>query len=153
MTAGWLDENEDRAWRKYRRMVAVLEGSLARELNEKTGLSMADYTVLSNLVEAEGRRWRITGLAAQMQWSQSRLSHHLNRMAKRGLIDRTAVEDDARGAFAVLTKQGLKAIATATPVHMEGVRRHLIDLLTDDQLRVLGDISERVVAHFPSEEG
>jgi ADP-ribose pyrophosphatase YjhB (NUDIX family) len=33
-------------------MFTLLEGRLARELAEETGLSMADYTVLSNLVEA-----------------------------------------------------------------------------------------------------
>ncbi|MGH8912930.1 MAG: MarR family transcriptional regulator, partial [Acidimicrobiia bacterium] len=71
MTSQWLDPGEERAWRAYRRMFTLLEARLARELVDETGLSMADYTVLSNLVEVEGRRWRITALAEYMQWSQS----------------------------------------------------------------------------------
>ena len=148
MTAKWLDETEERAWRAYRRMFTLLESRLASELAQHTGLSMADYTVLSNLVEVEGRRWRLTALAEHIQWSQSRLSHQITRMEERGMVAREQAEGDARGAWVVLTKAGLKAIAEATPTHLSGVRRHMIDLLTRDQLRQLGDIGEIVVDHL-----
>ena len=114
---------------------------------------MADYTVLSNLAEAEGRRWRITALADRMQWSQSRLSHQIRRMEQRELVRRGQVEEDGRGAVVVLTKRGLEAIAAATPGHMAAVRKHMIDLLNPEQLAVLGDIAETVVDHLLSEEG
>src|SRR3990170_326866 len=123
MTWRWLSPTEDRAWRGLRRMFTLLESRLAGELNEETGLSMADYTVLSNLVEAEDRRWRITRLAEHMQWSQSRLSHQILRMERRGLIRREEVAEDARGTVAVLTRGGLRAIAAATPGHFRSVRR------------------------------
>ena len=80
MVSRWLDPHEERVWRRYRRMVTLLEGRLARELTGATGLSMAEYTVLSNLAEAEERRFRVTELAEKMQWEQSRLSHQLRRM-------------------------------------------------------------------------
>lgn len=148
MTSKWLDATEERAWRAYRRMFTLLESQLSRELAEKTGLSNADYTVLSNLVEVEDRRWRITALADYMQWSQSRLSHQLSRMEERGLVRREPAVGDARGANVVLTNTGLRAIAKATPTHLSGVRRHMIDLLTREQLQALGDIGERVVTHL-----
>jgi DNA-binding MarR family transcriptional regulator len=148
MTRRWLSPTEDRAWRGYRRMFTLLEGRLTEELNEESGLSMADYTVLSNLVEAEDRRWRVTELADHMQWSQSRLSHQLARMARRRLVQRENVATDGRGTSVVLTRDGLRAIAAAAPGHFRGVRRHMIDLLTEEQLRVLGEISETVVAHL-----
>lgn len=131
-------------------MFTLLEGRLARELSEETGLSMADYTVLSNLVEADQRRWRITELADHMQWSQSRLSHQILRMEKRGLVRREESDDDARGTVVVLTRSGLGAIADAAPEHFRGVRRHMIDLLTPEQLETLGDIAEAVVDHLQS---
>lgn len=129
-------------------MFTLLEGRLARELVEQTGLSMADYTVLSNLVESEDRRWRITGLAEYMQWSQSRLSHQILRMEARGLIRREEADDDARGTVVVLTRNGLRAIAEASPEHLRGVRSHMIDLLSDEQLHVLADIADIVVGHL-----
>lgn len=151
MTSKWLDETEERAWRAYRRMFTLLEARLGRELAAETGLSMADYTVLSNLVEVEGRRYRVTALADYVQWSQSRLSHHLTRMEERGLVRREQVRGDARGAYVVLTKRGLQAIAAATPAHLSGVRRHMVDLLTREQLETLGDIGQIVVGHLIEE--
>jgi DNA-binding MarR family transcriptional regulator len=145
MALRWLNPTEERAWRGFRRMVTVLEGQLARELTDESGLSMADYTVLSNLAEAEGQRWRITALAAHMQWSQSRLSHQIRRMETRGLVRREDVTEDGRGTVVVLTRQGLRAIAAAAEGHFRSVRRHMIDLLSDEQLRTLGDISDIVV--------
>lgn len=152
MTSQWLDGTEERAWRAYRRMFTLLESRLSSELAEETGLSMADYTVLSNLVEVEERRWRVTALADYVQWSQSRLSHHITRMEERGLVRREQVRGDARGAYVVLTRRGLKAIATATPAHLSGVRRHMIDLLTREQLETLGDIGRIVVGHLTGDD-
>lgn len=152
MTSRWLDDTEDRAWRGYRRMFTLLEARLARDLADDSGLSVADYTVLSNLVDVEERRWRLTALAQHMQWSQSRLSHQINRMEGRGLVRRDLVAADGRGACVVLTRLGLKTIAAATPGHMEAVRRHMINLLTEEQLRDLGDITEIVTAHLAAFE-
>jgi DNA-binding MarR family transcriptional regulator len=150
MALRWLSPTEERAWRGFRRMFTLLEGQLARELTDESGLSMADYTVLSNLVEAEGRRWRITELADHMQWSQSRLSHQIRRMETRGLVRREDVTEDGRGTVVVLAREGTRAIAAAAPGHFASVRQHMIDLLTDEQLRVLGDISETVIGHLSS---
>ncbi len=152
MTSRWLDPTEDRAWRGFRRLFTLLEARLSRDLAEDSELSMADYTVLSNLVEAEGRRWRVSALAERMQWSQSRLSHQLRRMEERGLVSRERAEDDGRGAVVTLTKPGLRSIAAATPGHLRAVRKHMIDRLTPEQLQTLADIAEAVVPHLEQEE-
>jgi DNA-binding MarR family transcriptional regulator len=134
-------------------MFILLEARLTRELAEETGLSMADYTVLSNLVEAEDRRWRLTALADHMQWSQSRLSHQIKRMEVRGLVSRGEVEHDARGAFVILTRNGLHTIADATPGHLAAVRKHMIDLLSEAHLRALAEIAEIVVGELTASDG
>ncbi len=148
MALRWLNPTEERAWRGFRRMFTLLEAQLARELTDGSGLSMADYTVLSNLVEAEGQSWRITALADHMQWSQSRLSHQIRRMEARGLVRRDDVTEDGRGTVVVLTRTGTHAIAAAAPGHFDSVRRHMIDLLTQEQLQVLGEVSNVVVGHL-----
>ena len=141
----WLDESEARTWRAYRRMLALLDLQLGRDLVHDSGFSEADYDVLSNLSEAQGRKMRLSELAALMLWSKSRLSHHVTRMEQRGLVIRRECESDARGADVVLTEAGWEAIVSAAPGHVESVREHFIDLLSDDQIKVLGDISETVV--------
>lgn len=145
----WLDEEEARAWRGFLRMHQVLRAELERELTRDSGLSLADYEVLVRLSEADGRRLRMSGLADILQWSRSRLSHQVARMEERGLLRREECPTDARGAFAALTPTGLAAIEGAAPGHLAGVRRHLLDRLTAEQVRVLAEISEAVLRPVP----
>ena len=144
----WLDRREERAWRGYRQMRALLDLRVTRDLARDSRLSDADYDVLSNLSETHGHRLRLNDLSAQMLWSSSRLSHHITRMQKRGLVSREDDPADARGAVIVLTESGWSEIRRAAPLHVESVRRHFIDLLSRTQVEVLGDITETVVRHL-----
>jgi DNA-binding MarR family transcriptional regulator len=146
--ANWLSAEEQRAWRAYRRMALLVDSAIARELVRDTGLSMPDYQVLSNLSEAAGHRRRLTELAARMQWSPSRLSHHVTRMEQRGLVTRAECSEDLRAAYVVLTDVGWKAIEAAAPDHVASVRTHLVDVLTAEELGMLTAIGEKVAAHF-----
>lgn len=142
----WLDPVEMRAWRGHLRMSWLLAAAIERDLR-RLGLSHPDYYVLVQLSESPDHRMRMTDLAGGIQWSKSRLSHHIDRMEQRGLVRREDCASDARGAFACLTRQGLRAIQAAAPDHVESIRRHLIDLLSDEQLAALAGISETVIAH------
>ena len=144
----WLDDEEMRAWRGYRRMSLLLNAEVNRDLTRESGLSEPDYDVLSGLSDAPDRRGRLTELAARMLWSQSRLSHHISRMEQRGLVRREECESDGRGSVVVLTPKGMRTIEAAAPGHVESVRRHVIDLLSPSQLKALGDIAETVVGHL-----
>jgi DNA-binding MarR family transcriptional regulator len=148
----WLDESEARAWRGYRRLRTLLDLEISRDLARDSGLSDPDYDVLSNLSETESCRLRLTELATHMRWSPSRTSHHIARMEQRGLVRREETPDDGRGAVVVLTDAGWKAIEAAAPLHVESVRRHLIDVLSPKQIAALGDIAESVIAHFAATE-
>jgi DNA-binding MarR family transcriptional regulator len=149
----WLNDPEMRAWQGYRRMFLLLNAAVNRDLARDSGLSEPDYDVLSNLSEAPDHRGRLSELAARMLWSQSRLSHHISRMERRGLVRREECESDARGSVVVLTKQGLRTIEKAAPLHVESVRRHIIDVLSPAQIDALGDITETVVSHLGDPAG
>jgi DNA-binding MarR family transcriptional regulator len=144
----WLSPDEQRAWRAYRRMVLLADSAIARELAQDSGLSMPDYLVLSTLSEAVGHRRRLTELATRMQWSPSRLSHHVTRMEQRGLVTRAECSTDLRAAYVVLTEVGWDAIKAAAPGHVASVREHLIDLLDAEDLAALTAIGEKVARHF-----
>ncbi|MEV6107727.1 MarR family winged helix-turn-helix transcriptional regulator [Streptomyces sp. NPDC051940] len=147
VTAGpnWLTDSEQRAWQAYRRMFLLLNAQLARELSRDSGLSEPDYDVLSTLGDSQGHRRRISELADRMLWSRSRLSHHLARMERRGLVRKEGSADDGRGAVVVLTGEGLRTLRAAAPRHVESVRRHFIDLLTPEEVDAFARIGERVV--------
>lgn len=144
-TTKWLDEHEERAWRAYRGMQAVLPARLARDLVRESGLSEPDYDVLSTISEKPGHRWQLRDLAAKMMWSRSRLSHHIARMEQRDLVLRADDPNDQRGCTIVLTRHGMQILKKAAPRHVASVRTHFIDLLTADELVALTQIAERVV--------
>jgi DNA-binding MarR family transcriptional regulator len=144
----WLDEGQHRAWLGYRRMRLLLDARIARDLAEASGLSLADYDVLSTLGSAEDHRGRSTEIASRMLWSKSRLSRQLARMEQRGLVKREQCPADGRGSDIVLTDKGLETITKAAPTHVESVRAHFIDLLSSDQLRALADMAETVLSHL-----
>ncbi len=148
----WLNDIENRAWRGLRRMNTLMPARIERDLQADAGLSDADYEVLSNLSEQLDHQYRFKDLSARLLWSRSRLSHHLTRMEARGLVRRDHHPDDARGAIVALTADGFAAIEAAAPGHIRSVRSHLIDLLSPEELVVLGEITDRVVTHLETEE-
>jgi DNA-binding MarR family transcriptional regulator len=140
----WLSEPEQRAWRGLLQMTTRLEAQLNRELQETSGLSLADYDVLVPLSEAPQGRLRVFELASDLGWERSRLSHHLTRMQRRGLIAREDCDADRRGAFVVLTGAGRSAIDRAAPAHVETVRRLVFEGLSGAQVRSLRAFTESV---------
>ncbi|WP_328507716.1 MarR family winged helix-turn-helix transcriptional regulator [Streptomyces sp. NBC_00391] len=144
-TPRWLTEPEQHAWRSFVRLQDKLIGRLAREVQAECGLSSADYGVLVHLAEVPEGRLRLLELAKAVEWEKSRMSHHINRMTKRGLVVREECADDARVAFVVVTPAGREALATAAPLHVEGVRRLFIDPLTPAELAMFAQISNRIL--------
>ncbi|NUP27001.1 MAG: MarR family transcriptional regulator [Nocardia sp.] len=141
----WLDERERHAWRGYLRMHTQLVAHLHRQLQHDSGLSLSDFDVLVQLTDQSEPRMRVGELGQALQWEKSRLSHHLGRMQRRGLVLREDCPDDARGAFIVLTEQGRDAIEQAAPRHVETVREQVFDALTEDQVDALASIADRIL--------
>ncbi|KAB8182855.1 MarR family winged helix-turn-helix transcriptional regulator [Microbispora catharanthi] len=144
----WLDPDEQRAWRAYLRMQGRLTARLNRQLQADSGLSLADYEVLVHLTDREEGRLRPYELQRDLQWEQSRLSHHLTRMQRRGLVRREECADDGRGAYVVITEEGRRAITAAAPGHVETVRRLFFDGLTREQVTALERLAADVLGRL-----
>jgi DNA-binding MarR family transcriptional regulator len=142
----WLDDREDRAWRALQFMQMRLEAELARQLANGSALSYSDYLVLVALTDRPEERLRLFELGEVLGWEKSRLSHHIGRMAERGLVKKERCDSDRRGAFVALTEQGRRAIEAAAPGHVDIVRRLFIDKLTPAELDVIARAAERVLA-------
>jgi DNA-binding MarR family transcriptional regulator len=142
----WLTEREERAWRGLQIMMMRLERELAGQLAAESDLSYPDYHVLVALTDRADGRMRLFELGNLLGWEKSRLSHHVARMAKRGLITKESCDDDRRGAYVVVTTQGRTAISAAAPGHLAKVRRLFIDRLTPDELDTVAEIAETVLA-------
>ena len=134
------------AWRQMMLMAFQLAGELGRQLSATTGLSYQDYLVLAVLKERDGGRIRAFELGRDLGWEKSRVSHHVARMAERGYVRRETCSSDKRGAFTVITAQGRAAIDAASPVHDMVVRQHFLANVRKDELGVISDAAERVLA-------
>jgi DNA-binding MarR family transcriptional regulator len=133
MSGEWLTPDEQRAWRTYLRMSALLPAHLGRQLQRDSRLSLPEYEVLVQLSEADRHRLRPYQLCKALSWEQSRLSHQLSRMERRGLVAREGCEDDGRGAFVTLREAGAAAIESAAPGHVATVRGAIFSRLTEDE--------------------
>jgi DNA-binding MarR family transcriptional regulator len=149
----WLTEEEQRAWRGLLRMTSQLNARANRLLQEEYGISLADYEVLVALSEAPEGRLRVFEVADALAWEQSRVSHQLARMQRRGLITREGCATDARGAFAVLTTVGRATIERAAPAHVEQVRQLVFDELSHEQVSALTEITTRVLDRLAATAG
>jgi DNA-binding MarR family transcriptional regulator len=118
-----LTPEQQETWFAYMRVMLRLSYEMNRQLQTDSALSLPDYDVLNALADSPGGRLQLTELATRLGWERSRLSHHLQRMSARGLVERSPSEQDRRATDAVLTDAGLDALRRSTPGHAELVRR------------------------------
>jgi len=141
----WLDEREAHLWQAYRHLNQQLYAALEEQLLRDAGLSAADYHVLVPLSEAPAGVLRARDLGIDIGWDRSRLSHHVSRMEKRGLVVREECSEDGRGSMVRLTAAGRKAIEGAAPEHAVTVRRCFFDPLSDREIDTLTRVFDRLL--------
>ena len=52
-----------------------------------------------------------------------------------------------------LTDEGAEKLRTAAPTHVEGVREHMINLLSPEEQEVLAAVFERLTGHLGGIDG
>ncbi len=144
----WLSSTDQRTWRRWLRLNALLPGALHRGLQADAGLSLPDFDVLVQLTDRPEGRVRVTELARALSWERSRVSHHVSRMEKRGLVRREECSEDGRGAWVNLTSAGRAAIESAAPAHVETVRQLVFEVLTREEIDVLATVIEKVLVRL-----
>jgi DNA-binding MarR family transcriptional regulator len=145
-----LTVRELAVWRSLLDTTAELRKALGAQLQD-SGLSPADYQVLLALSEADGTRLRSSELAATIDWERSRLSHHLGRMERRGLIGRDDCATDSRGAEVSLTGDGAGVFRQASAPHVKAIKKSFADALTPEQFEALADILQALQSHLHPE--
>jgi DNA-binding MarR family transcriptional regulator len=134
---GDLDERELSAWRGFLRAHREVVAHLDDELQRAHDLPLSSYEVLLYLADANGGRLRMGELADRLLLSRSGLTRLVDRLERRGLVARERCKEDARGLFARITPAGRELFEAARPDHLDGVRRHYLSRLTDEDLESL----------------
>lgn len=139
-----LSPEEEAAWRALARAVVVIPRALDSDLMQSEGVSLTEYTVLMNLSEAPERSLRMSELANYVSISVSGLTRVVERLERAGLVERVRSTADGRGQLACLTPAGLRCLKQAWPVHLESVRRHVMDHLQNVDLAAFADALEAI---------
>jgi len=137
-----------RIWRGFVETSATLRDRLGAQLQNSSSLSSGDYQVLLALSEADGHRARSSELAALIDWERSRLSHHLGRMEKRGLVRRVPCVDGVHGVDVLLTDEGAEAFRAANVPHLRAIRDLFVEALSPEQLAAVDDITAALRNHL-----
>ena len=132
------------AWRAMLRAHATLIRRLDTDLEQETGLALADFDVLAQLAEAHGAL-RMTELADRALISRSGMSRRVARLADEGLLRRDRAGTDGRGVVVALTQAGITRLAETAPVHARGISTLFVAQLDDQELALLERALNKVI--------
>ncbi len=151
----WLDADQQRSWRALVLGTTLLFDRLDDDLRRHHNISLAEYEILVRLSERDGQM-RMAQLADAMAHSRSRVTHTIKRMEHSELVERCESPDDGRGVIARITERGSLLLRNVAPTHVEGVRQHLVDLVSDEDFaalrRIMDAVSDDLIARHPEME-
>jgi DNA-binding MarR family transcriptional regulator len=124
------------AWRSLLRAHATLMRQLQTDLEQQTGLALADYDVLAQLAIAGGEL-RMTELASRALISRSGMTRRVARLVDEGLVRRSDANADGRGVLVALTDAGVDRLVETVPAHARGIAEYFVSRLDDQELAVL----------------
>ncbi|GAA1983559.1 MarR family winged helix-turn-helix transcriptional regulator [Kitasatospora viridis] len=146
----WLTPAELASWLSVVRLMTRLPWAIDAQLQRDADLSMVEYMAMAMLSEAPEYTVRMSVLAERTSTSLSRLSHLVKRLESRGYVRREPDPADGRFTNAILLPAGLGKLESAAPAHVAQVRRLVVDNLSAERLRRLGQDAERILQRIDS---
>ena len=131
------------AWRSLLRANATLMRQLETDLEQQTGLALADYDVLAQLAIADGAL-RMTDLANRALISRSGMTRRVARLVDEGMVRRSEANADGRGVMVALTDAGIARLSETAPAHARGIAEYFVSRLDDQELAVLERALDKV---------
>lgn len=131
------------AWRSLLQAHATLMRQLETDLEQQTGLALADFDVLAQLAIADGEL-RMTDLANRALISRSGMTRRVTRLVDEGLVRRSEANADGRGVVVALTDAGVARLTETVPAHARGIADYFVSRLDDQELAVLESALDKV---------
>ncbi|MFZ6647813.1 MarR family winged helix-turn-helix transcriptional regulator [Undibacterium sp. TJN25] len=141
-----LAADEQEVWHAVKQLGHIALSVVGKAIEADTGLSGADFGVLSRLEDIGGGSLGQTELGRSLEWDKSRLSHHLTRMEARKLVRREKT-GSARGVEVHILPEGQQAIAAARPVHAAAIRQHILQFIGPAERDVVLKLAAHLAAH------
>lgn len=143
--ADHLSAIEERAWRGLVRAHSCLIKQLDARLEAEHGLPLSSFEVLQRLARADEGKLRMHDVAASVLLSRSGLTRLVDRLERDGLVNRCSCENDARGAYAVITDAGRERVLAARASHRRLVHEVFTGRCSEGELEQLAELMARLV--------
>jgi len=140
-----LNSEETASWMALIGSTIWLPAALDLQLQRDAGISHFEYGVMSALVHQPKQSMRMKDLARATNSALSRLSKVVDRLGAQGWVERRPDPGDGRVTLAVLTREGRRKVAAATPGHIATVRSLVFDRISPEQVQQLREILSEVV--------
>jgi len=138
-----IEESRLASWRALLNARARVIQRIERDLRSEGLPPLGWYDVLWALYRSPGRRLRINELADQVVLSRTGMVRLVDRIQAAGLLRREPVPEDRRGAYAVITDEGVEMLRKIWPVYARGIEGQFLAPLGADA-PVVRDALERV---------
>jgi DNA-binding MarR family transcriptional regulator len=112
-------------------------------------LAVTEYDVLFTLSRCPSGRLRLNELNDHVLLSQSSLSRLVDRLEKRGLVERMPAPDDGRGVLLKLTDAGAELQKQIGREHVRDIAALVGPALTAAEQRELLRLTEKLRASLP----
>ncbi|MBT1002172.1 MarR family transcriptional regulator [Paenarthrobacter sp. DKR-5] len=132
-------------WRTLAALHGTIDAALEKALQSEHQLSVVEFTVLDALSRQDGWHMRMQQLARAAALSSSATTRLVTRLEDRGLLTRIMCDDDRRGIYTELTRQGVAVLEQARPTHDAALQKALAGAAEVAELeplvRALDDVS------------
>ena len=121
--------------------------SVMRELTEcfpTSEISFNEYDVLFNLSNQPERRARIRDLTRHLLLTQPSISRLVDRLASKGIVEKSSDPGDGRGIIVAMTDEGYDLYRRTAVSHATAIRRRVGCVLADDELTALTEICTKL---------
>lgn len=140
-----LDEMTISSWVKLVRTQQILLEQMEADMKAAGLPPIGWYDVLLELDSQPSKKLRISDVGAQVLLSKSNITRLIDRMEKRELVVREPCEEDGRGAYAVITKDGKAMKRKMWNVYQKSINSMFHEPLTDADKKNLTKILGKLV--------
>ncbi|MBU8792294.1 MarR family transcriptional regulator [Oceanobacillus caeni] len=105
------------------------------------GMRTSDFTVLEALYH-KGKQ-TIKQITQSVLINTGSITYVIDKLEKKGLLERTPCKDDRRVVYIQLTDQGIKLMEEIFPLHQQ-VIENVFEGVTDEEKKIVIDVLKRV---------
>ena len=135
---------EQAAWGGFLAAFSRLDRLIGTDLEEHSRITHIEFEVLLRLSWQPDRRLRIQDLAAQSILTRSGVSRVIERLERAGLVRREVAPEDRRGAYALMTEDGMHRLRGAMPAHVRFVREQFLSYFSESELLQIASFWRRL---------